>query len=676
MRPLSDRHATPVDLLLGTEGTDRQGIDRPMKRWHLSGLLLLIMASCAQPVELDLPITVRPTPGPTNEPPLPTFEPPPKSLIVCLGREPESLYRYSSAYLYGDTAREAETVLQAIYDGPLDVRHYEYHPVILERLPSLADGDARYEPVSVDEGELYLNPRTLLPEALDIGDPYLPAGCQSDDCVLTYAGGTASMDQMVVEFRLRPDVRWSDGVPLTASDSLFSFELDRHLDTPTLKTQVDRTAGYEEVDAQTIRWIGIPGYKDSEYFSNFWSPLPKHVLGEMSPEELLSSEAINFSPIGWGAFVIQEWRPGQHITLVRNPEYFRAGEGLPGFDVLQFRFLQGGPQGSIEQLLTRECDVLDESALADALGVEVMDPGALAELTELVVAGGIEIAWTPGAEMERLDFGLAPVFSAGVPDLFGDSRTRAAVATCIDRERIVSGTLFGMSEIPVSYLPPAHPLAADDLESVPYGVSDAVSLLEEAGWMEEDGDPSTPRTARGVEGVALGTPLSFTFLTTPDEFHRAVAARLEDDLAGCGIEVMTEFLSQADLFEPWPDGPAFGRSFQTVGWAWPSWVSPLCEMYASREIPSDESPFGVNAAGFSLPEYDRACSTLLLGRADSLEYSHAVRMTQELFRESLPSIPLYMRPRLLAHVHSVCGIEVDPISFSALWNIESLKVCQ
>jgi peptide/nickel transport system substrate-binding protein len=638
-------------------------------------LLLLILAGCAQPVKLDLPDAVQPAPGPTDEPALPTLEPQPKSLIVCLGKEPESLYRYSTAYLYGDTAREAEAVLQAIYDGPLDVRQYEYHPVILEKLPSLADGDAHYEAVSVGEGELYLNPRTLQPELLEIGAPYLPSGCQSDDCVLTYAGGTVSMDQLVVDFRVRSDVSWSDGLPLTASDSRFSFDLDRHVDTPTLKTQADRTASYEVVDPQTIRWTGIPGYKDSEYFSNFWSPLPEHVLGDLSPEELLSAEATNFSPIGWGAFVLQEWRPGQEITLVRNPDYFRANEGMPGFDVLQFRFLRGGPQGSVEQLLTRECDILDESALADALGVEVMDPKALAELTELAAAGGIEIAWTPGAEMERLDFGLAPVPSAGIPDLFGDSRTRAAVAACIDRERMILETLFGLSEIPLSYLPSDHPAASDDLETIPYDPNEAATLLEEVGWIDEDGDPSTPRLASGVEGVSNGTPLSFTFLTTPDEFHRAVAARLENDLADCGIEVETELLPKVDIFEPWPDGSVFGRSFQTVGWAWPSWVSPLCEMYASREIPSDENPFGVNAVGFNDAEYDRACSTLLLGRPDSQEYSDALRLTQERFRQELPSIPLYMRPRVLAHRQTVCGIDVDPISFSAFWNIESLDTC-
>lgn len=65
-----------------------------------------------------------------------------------------------------------------------------------------------------------------------------------------------------------------------------------------------------------------------------------------------------------------------------------------------------------------------------------------------------------------------------------------------------------------------------------------------------------------------------------------------------------------------------------------------CAMFDSREIPSDESPFGVDAAGFSDSEYDRACSTFLLGRPDSEEYLEALRLTQECFRQALPSIPL------------------------------------
>ena len=336
----------------------------------------LLLAACAQPVELELPVTVRPTAAgaPTSEPPTP--RPVPKTLIVCLGQEPDSLYRYSEAYLYGNTGRTAETILQALYDGPIDTRTYQYEPVILEKLPTLADGDASLEQVTVTEGDLYLDPVALQPSTLEATDKYLPSGCNSPDCLRTYSGGEVEMDRMTAEFRIRSDVNWSDGEPVTADDSVFSFELDQHVDTPTLKTQVDRTASYEATGARTALWTGIPGFIDAEYFSNFWSPLPVHQLGERSPAELLAAEETNRMPLGWGPYVMEEWRAGNDIRMTRNPAYFRASEGWPQFDTLLFRFLEGGPPASVEQLLTNECDILDESAVADALDVEILDGAA------------------------------------------------------------------------------------------------------------------------------------------------------------------------------------------------------------------------------------------------------------------------------------------------------------
>ncbi|HEY4666896.1 MAG TPA: hypothetical protein VIH26_06295, partial [Anaerolineales bacterium] len=100
--------------------------------------LVVLLAACARPIDLDIPFTPPATAGPGPTEPVATLEPQPTTLIVCLGQEPESLYRYSAEYLYGDSGRSAETVLQAIYDGPFDVRSYQYEPVILEKIPSLA----------------------------------------------------------------------------------------------------------------------------------------------------------------------------------------------------------------------------------------------------------------------------------------------------------------------------------------------------------------------------------------------------------------------------------------------------------------------------------------------------------------------------------------------------------
>lgn len=638
----------------------------------LTQAALTLLAACGRGPELELPITPGTTPraGPTDvEPTL--GPPPPETLIVCLGREPESLYRYSSEYLYGPTSREAEAVLQAIYDGPIDVVGYAYRPVVLESLPSLERGDARLAEVVVRETEVYFNPQTLQPDSLAAGKPYLPSGCQDSSCVRTYGGGGVAMQRMEVDFRLRAGLAWSDGEPLTAGDSVFAFDLDRHRDTPTPKTLVDRTWSYAALDEGSVRWIGIPGYLDAEYASNFWSPLPRHVLGGFTPQELLTAPETTRAPLGWGPYVLEDWNPGQQISLKRNPAYFRSSEGLPYFDELVFRFIASEAQSSIDQLLIGECDALDETAILETLGVDSLDVEALSRLVQLRDSGAIGLSSGPGSEMERIDLNQDPQSDA-LP-LFADVRARQAMAACLDREALAQDLLYQLTVVPQGYLPPDHPLLAAGLNLPEADPAEGARLLEQVGWQDSDGIPGTPRQAVGVTGVPNGTVLQFSLLIPAGELHRAVGERIQRDLGRCGAQVELEVLTSEQLFEPWPDGQVFGRGFQAVAWAWPSWVSPLCEMFGGFEIPSADRPLGVNAAGFRDPAYDLACSRLLLGSPDDPGHAAALEQTQRLFAEQLPAIPLYMRPRVLAHAADLCGVTPDPSALSPFWNLEALS---
>jgi peptide/nickel transport system substrate-binding protein len=148
---------------------------------------------------------------------------------------------------------------------------------------------------------------------------------------------------------------------LTAQDSVFSFNLDAHPDTPTLKDQIHRTAAYEALDDQTVRWTGIPGFLDPEFAGNFWSPLPEHLLGDIAPKDLPQAEASSRTPIGWGPYQLERWDAGQSMEFGRNPNYHRKAEGLPAFDHLLVRFLAERDAGALQQVLTGECDVLEES---------------------------------------------------------------------------------------------------------------------------------------------------------------------------------------------------------------------------------------------------------------------------------------------------------------------------
>jgi len=619
----------------------------------------LALFACADPTEITIPVITQPSPTPTEKIAIPTEVPaPPKTLVVCLGREPASLF------IYGDIQPEADTILQAIYDGPLDVRHFNYEPVILTKLPNLEHGDATIEEVAVSEGEVYLNPITYLPDVLEPQKAYLPAGCHQTDCIQTFTEGEVIMDRLVAEFEIFPDVLWSDGEPLKASDSVYSFHVDSNDAIPTTKYLVHRTSSYVALDEQRVQWSGIPGFLDPEFESNFWSPLPEHILGAYEAEDLFNSEVASRFPIGWGPYEIVSWESGVEIVMKKSETYFRSAQGLPGFDLVRFRFLGLDYLSALEQTLTGECDILDES---------IFHATQWEKANELAQGERLDITFSPGMVMERIDFNLSHASRSPSTLLLSDVRTRQAIAACIDRQGLVEEASLGFSAVVDSYLPSSHPLYSGESDGFSLSRSEAIDQLEQVGWQDDDQDPATPRIARAIQGVINGTPLEFTFLTTNDATHNIIAENLKEDLAQCGVGLEVEFGDPEEIFTPWPNGPIFGGRFDLVGWAWPIFVSPPCEMFAGFEVPSADYVFGINASGFQDPDYDQSCQRILLGPAVGDDYMSAVQKTQEILQSQVPFIPLFVRPRVLAFGSEICGIDLDPTTFSALWNIEQLS---
>jgi peptide/nickel transport system substrate-binding protein len=572
-------------------------------------------------------------------------------------QEPDSLYIYNEKYLYGGTGREANSILQAIYDGPVDLLETGIYPVILKDLPSFSGGTARYEPVEVGEFEVFLNPDSLQPENLRLGKPFLPSGCYSPDCVRDYEGGLVIMDRMVVEFNLREDVVWSDGVGLTATDSVFSYDVDRAGSTPTTKYMVDRTQSYTAMDDSTVRWMGIPGYSDLEFQSIFWHPLPEHIYGDLSPEAMQEDDDLNLAPVGWGSYMLESWVEGDRIELVRNPFYFRQEAGLPYFDRLVFRFLGSDPRAAVQQVLTMECDVLDETLLPQEIWLTLVE---YQEQDHLQLLSG------PAGEVIRLDFNTAPVGRAGEA-FFQTTQFRQAVAACIDRERLAQISMEGLGDVAPSFhaYRGLEGLDGSTLEYDPEHGRELISLL---GWVDEDEDSETARVGWDVPGVYNGKRLEITLLTPDDERIGIIADEIKAMLFNCGIHVEVEASSTEDLTSGYPDGIVFSRDFDMVLWSWPDWWLPLCEMLSTREIPSDIYPFGVNASGFSEPAFDLYCDRLLLGEHDSIDAS--LSEIQSIFIEQLPALPLIQPPRLMVVADDLCGFRVDAITPSLLWNIE------
>jgi len=592
-----------------------------------------------------------PTAPPTSTP-TPT---PPKEFTICQALEPNTLF------IYGGPSRAARNVLEGIYDGPIDTRTYQFQPVILERLPSLADGDAVLQTVQVGEGEKVVDVNGLAVDLLP-GVTVLDAEGQR----VTFESGVVAMRQMVVTFKLRADVTWADGKPLTADDSRYSFELAGAFDSPTLWLLRDRTRSYDAVDEHTIVWTGVPGYRDPFYFTNFYHPLPRHVWGVADADQLLSAEVAHRKPLGWGPFVIEEWVEGEYITLVRNPHYFRAVEGLPYLDRVTFRFVPDLQQ-ALDLLVVGECDLITQ---------DVIESGAVAPLLEAAAAGTVQLLSSPSSEWEHLDLGIEPAEWVRRPDFFGDVRVRHAVARCVDRERFARELFpYGEAAVAHSYIASEHPLyTGDQLYRWDYDPSGGWSLLEEVGWRDEDGDGI--REAHDVAGIANGTPFSVTLVTTSDHPAREQMVRiLTENLAACGIGLAVEFLPAEELFADGPDGPVFGRQFDLALFSWLNDSGAPCGLYLSAEIPGPENWWATsNNPGYASADYDAACQAALDALPGEDTYTLFHREAQRIFSHDLPVLPLYFVPKLGATRPEVSGVILDPSEYLELWNIEAFDV--
>ncbi len=550
-------------------------------------------------------------------------------------------------------------VWHALYDGPMDSRDYEYQAVILTDIPRLGDS------ATVERTTLKAGDRVL---AASGSVMKLAPGVSVRDAAgerITFRDEPISMKRMVVTFTLRSDIRWSDGEPLTADDSVYAFELAADSATPTDKHIVERTADYRAAGEHQVVWQSVPGFLDRGYYLNFWHPLPRHAWEGLSAAELLTAEASTRKPLGWGPFELREWVAGDSITLERNPFYFRAAEGLPHVDEVTFRFV-ADTETLTQQLLLGTCDLVTHEAIS-SLDLDATD-----------ASSAVKAVTTHDGSWELLAFGISPAGDYQRPDFFEDVRVRQAIAQCIDR-KAVANEAFATGEPTLhSYLPPEHPVYGPTVQPFegltvwPYDPEAGKLLLAQAGWYDEDGDGI--REAHGVPEIADGTPHRFSYKTTDDPLRLRTATLLQAQLEACGIEVTLQTQPADALFAPGPEGEIFGRRFDLAQFSWQATADPLCDAFLSSQIPGPGDWGKPNVAGFIDGAYDDACRQALEVLPGSKEYATRQAVPQRIFSERLPVLPLFQRQKTTLAGVAVTGLAPNPSQWSELWNIEQIDV--
>ena len=641
-------------------------------------ILVILVCACQSPASPEPIIetlvvmeTVQAPPVEVTKVVTPTEEPAgAHTLVICLAEDPSSL---------ADRSQHVSTqaILSAVYDGPIDSNAYAYQPVILEKLPSLDDGDAWFNVVTVSEGDRVVDAHgdvVLLVANREEPIQLVPAGGGEP---VDYQGGDFQMDQLAASFTLLPDLVWSDGAPLTASDSVFAFDMKTDLDYfHSIDDLEGHTASYqlgEDEQGLTTVWTGLPGFMDPTYYINFVSPKPEH---KFSQDDYNPTHA----PLGWGPYVVGDWVQGESITLQKNPNYFRAAEGLPRFDTLVFRFIGGNSNAGLAALLNGVCDIL---------GTPLDDQVEL--ILELQSSVLISASLISGTHWEQITFGIQNLdyddgYQVGVdaPDIFSDVRVRQAFMLCLDRKTVVDTVTLGRSKVIDTYVPPEHPLFNPAARHYDFDVEAGSALLEQVGWVDNDNNPATPRVAHGVKNVPDGTPLQVTYETSDAPIRQQVTSILQQSLSECGIQADVYLHPGLELFG---GDTVFGRRFQLGEFAWGFVVEPSCKLFLSSQVPDigntswisimdgQERKFtnlgwgGQNIGGFVDQEFDQACNPALNSLKGQPEYIAAHHEAQRIFAEQLPVLPLFQPLKVAAARPDLCNFEVDPTG-DQYWNIE------
>ncbi len=313
----------------------------------------------------------------------------------------------------------------------------------------------------------------------------------------TIENGGVTFDEdtwsMTVTWKLRDDVYWADGEQVTVDDVIFTW--DALIEAGAWISAMDYTDYIEKVDDFTFTVYFYEGYVFPYY--------PLQFGGEdffVYPEHYCDAEAGFYEwncddmPLSSGPYILEEWVADDHLTFVRNPNYYE--EGKPAIDQV---IVQIVPEETVKQAMMLEGD-------AD-LHYWPAEPAS-----DVYKQEGNGVTWAKSPN-ERWVMRLIPnLYTKGdreTPHPFlSDVKVRQALRMAVDVDTIINDIFLGYGE-PVwnDFFRP--PFNSCDIPRPTYDLEGAKALLEEAGWTDTDGDGI--RECHGCENAAEGTVMSMEY---------------------------------------------------------------------------------------------------------------------------------------------------------------------
>jgi peptide/nickel transport system substrate-binding protein len=471
----------------------------------------------------------------------------------------------------------------------------------------------------------------VLPQAFHLTPDF---GVEMNSDLLESAEQTSANPQTVV-YKIKQNASWSDGTPVSADDFIYLW---KNLNGTIKDNDVSDITGYDQVksvtgsdNGKTVTVVFKQPFADwKSLFCSGHYILPAHYIGKQpggwntgmdkNPQKVPSA----------GPFVVQNYTPGQSLTIVRNDKYFGK---KPTLDSIVFRFL---PESTTQPaaLQNNEVDMIYPQPQLDL----VQQVKALPDVTSQS---------NLGPTFEHLDFNFKNQF-------LGDIAVRKAIATGMNIDELVKRTVGQFSDkvkpLGNRIWMPFQKEYQDHFSQYGKGdVAGAQKLLEGAGY------------TKGSDGIYAkgGKKISLRFSTTAgNKLRETQGELLQAQMKEVGIEIKIANLDSQKLFgDALPNG-----NFDIADFAW---VGGPFTNSGNRDI--YRTGGGSNYGSYSNPKLDKLYAQAS-GEFDAAKAADLLNQVDQIITDDMATIPLYNKPTFLGIRNTFVNVNDNATQDGPFWN--------
>ena len=480
-------------------------------------------------------------------------------------------------------------------------------------------------------------------------------------------------DNKTWTFKLRKNLRWSDGHPLTADDVVFTWDViyDPRINNVSRDQFLIEGKKFQvsQLDGTTVKIVTPQVYAPFLQFAGVVSILPRHKLTHaVASTNFESAYGINAKPedvVGAGPYRLKQFKPAELTVLERNPNYFvvdKKGQRLPYLDQLIFtsvpdqnamglRFL-GGQSDVLELVRPEEVDRFKTEAGGGKF--KLLDLGLASERDYFAFnenTGTNSKTGKPYVDPVKLKW-------------FRNTKFRQAVSYAVDRQAIIRSSLAGYGEPNYNYASPAPQWLNTNIHTYAYNPEKARALLAEIGMTDRNGD--------GIVEDTEGHPVEFVLISNTGNTRREKASVLiQQDLKKVGMKVswrpldFNALIDKLDSSFDWecyflgwgggPPDPAFGLNVLKS------------DGFSHQWFPRQKTPS---------TEWEARIDQLCAAQLRTLDFSERKKYYDEIqmiLSEQQPMIfltSMHAFSGVRANLQNVRASTLDPNR--VLWNVEEL----